>query len=246
MRFPAPAPRTCECRNASLIAVAIGGPHYLNRGGHSAALVEGGRTFSFGTVGEPNRSKPDQRRNQIPSRNELPHPRSQSAFESILETSGVRCMKLPSRSPNLNAYAERFVRSIRSECVGQIFPIGEGRLRRAVRESVDHYHDERNHQGPRPIDSKRAQRSSNGRADRMSRKAPWASAVLPPSGVRLGGVLTHCDGGASFAEISARILQFDRSIGVEHHTSRREIGFERLPRSLWDMKSVARRLHCHS
>jgi putative transposase len=56
-------------------------------------------------------------------------------------------VRLSSRSPNLNAYAERFVRSIKSECLAQIIPIGEAHLRRAVREYVEHYHGERNHQG---------------------------------------------------------------------------------------------------
>jgi putative transposase len=61
-----------------------------------------------------------------------------------LESSGVRSVRLPSRSPNLNAYAERFVRSIKSECLAQVIPIGEAHLRRAVREYVEHYHGERN------------------------------------------------------------------------------------------------------
>jgi transposase InsO family protein len=69
------------------------------------------------------------------------------SFREILESSGVHPVKLPSRSPNLNAYAERFVRSIKSECLAQVIPIGEGHLRRAVREYVTHYHGERNHQG---------------------------------------------------------------------------------------------------
>jgi hypothetical protein len=56
-------------------------------------------------------------------------------------------VKLPSRSPNLNAYAERFVRSIKSKCLARVIPIGEGHLRRMVREYVKHYHGERNHQG---------------------------------------------------------------------------------------------------
>jgi transposase InsO family protein len=68
-------------------------------------------------------------------------------FREILDGSGVRSVRLPSRSPNLNAYAERFVRSIKSECLGQVIPIGEAHLRRAVREYVKHYHGERNHQG---------------------------------------------------------------------------------------------------
>jgi putative transposase len=47
----------------------------------------------------------------------------------------------------LNAYAERFVRSIKSECLAQVIPIGEAHIRRAVREYVDHYHGERSHRG---------------------------------------------------------------------------------------------------
>jgi putative transposase len=86
------------------------------------------------------------------------------AFRAILERSGVHPVKLPSRSPNLNVYAERSVRSIKSECLAQVIPIGEGHLRRAVREYVDHYHGERNHQGigNRLIDSSRAQLQSEG------------------------------------------------------------------------------------
>jgi Integrase core domain. len=69
------------------------------------------------------------------------------AFRATLEGSGVHPIRLPSRSPNLNAYAERFVRSIKSECLAQVIPIGEAHLRRAVREYAEHYHFERNHQG---------------------------------------------------------------------------------------------------
>ncbi len=47
------------------------------------------------------------------------------AFRGVLGSSGVRTVKLPARSPNLNAYAERFVRSIKSECLAQIIPLGE-------------------------------------------------------------------------------------------------------------------------
>ncbi len=56
-------------------------------------------------------------------------------------------MKLPARSPNLNAFAERFVRSIKSECLAQIIPLGERHLRNAVAEYTERYHTERNHQG---------------------------------------------------------------------------------------------------
>lgn len=59
----------------------------------------------------------------------------------------VKCVKLPAHSPNLNAYAERFVLSIRSECLDKLVPLGERHLRLAVSEYVEHYHLERNHQG---------------------------------------------------------------------------------------------------
>jgi transposase InsO family protein len=69
------------------------------------------------------------------------------AFRELLKLSDVKTVKLPARSPDLNAYAERFVLSIRSECLDQIIPLGERHLRKAVREYMEHYHVERNHQG---------------------------------------------------------------------------------------------------
>ena len=69
------------------------------------------------------------------------------AFRELLKLSDVKTVKLPARSPDLNAYAERFVLSIRSECLDQIIPLGERHLRKAVREYTEHYHAERNHQG---------------------------------------------------------------------------------------------------
>jgi len=58
-----------------------------------------------------------------------------------------RVVLIPERAPNANAYAERFVRSIKEECLDRIIPIGERHFRRAVAEFVAHYHGERNHQG---------------------------------------------------------------------------------------------------
>ena len=69
------------------------------------------------------------------------------AFREVLKYSGVKTVKLPPQSTNLNAYAERFVRSIKSECLAQIIPLGERHLRQAVMEYTEHYHFERNHQG---------------------------------------------------------------------------------------------------
>jgi transposase InsO family protein len=68
-------------------------------------------------------------------------------FRRLIRGSGTNVIRLPPRSPNLNAYAERFVRSIKSECLNRMIFIGQASLRRAVAEYVDHYHGERNHQG---------------------------------------------------------------------------------------------------
>ena len=68
-------------------------------------------------------------------------------FVETMAAAGVTTVKLPARSPNLNAYAERWVRSIRQECLRRIVPLGEKHLRKIVAEYVEHYHLERNHQG---------------------------------------------------------------------------------------------------
>jgi hypothetical protein len=70
-----------------------------------------------------------------------------AAFHSVLEGAGVTPVRLPPKSPNLNAYAERFVRSIKEECLDRVVPLGEGHLRSVVSEYVAQYHEERNHQG---------------------------------------------------------------------------------------------------
>ena len=69
------------------------------------------------------------------------------AFRLALEREGIGVIRLPPRSPNMNAYAERFVRSIKDECLSKLIPIGPRMLRRALREYTEHYHLERNHQG---------------------------------------------------------------------------------------------------
>ena len=69
------------------------------------------------------------------------------AFAAILKSAGMKVVKLPPRSPNLNAYAERFVRSIKSECLDRMILFGENHLRRVIDQYVEHYHRERNHQG---------------------------------------------------------------------------------------------------
>src|SRR5262249_50024358 len=68
-------------------------------------------------------------------------------FLGIVASTGIKAIKLPPRSPNLNAYAERFVRTIKESCLDQIMFFGEDMLRNAIREFVTHYQFERNHQG---------------------------------------------------------------------------------------------------
>src|ERR1700674_4085635 len=68
-------------------------------------------------------------------------------FRRLIGDAGTNVIRLPPRSPNLNAYAERFVRSIKGECLDRMIFVGQASLRRAVREYIEHYHTERNHQG---------------------------------------------------------------------------------------------------
>ena len=96
-------------------------------------------------------------------------------FRELLAGSGVTCVRLPARSPNLNAFAERFVGSIRRECLGRLIPLGEQHLRRLVSEYVAHYNAERPHQG---------------RGNRLIEPTMAANAVGPiQCRERLGGLL---------------------------------------------------------
>jgi putative transposase len=84
---------------------------------------------------------------------------------------GVEVLRLPPISPNLNAFAERFVLSIRSECLDRSVPLSEAHLRRCVSEYLQHYHAERNHQGlgNEVIEGSPAPANTNGRVERRER-----------------------------------------------------------------------------
>ena len=73
--------------------------------------------------------------------------RFSEAFRSVLQQEGIESVRLPPRSPNLNAYMERFMRSIKHECLNRMIFFGENSLRKAVKQYLIHYHEERNHQG---------------------------------------------------------------------------------------------------
>ncbi len=66
-----------------------------------------------------------------------------ASFWQTLTTAGVEPLKLPPRSPNLNAFAERWVRSVKQECLSKLILFGEGSLKRALAEFGQHYHAER-------------------------------------------------------------------------------------------------------
>ena len=70
-----------------------------------------------------------------------------TAFQQIIDKAGVERVVLPPRSPNLNAYAERWVRSVKEECLSRLILFGEASLRHALTQYVAHFHHERNHQG---------------------------------------------------------------------------------------------------
>jgi transposase InsO family protein len=106
-------------------------------------------------------------------------PNYSTRFRKLLRDSGVRPLRLPPRSPNLNAYAERFVRSIKSECLSRVIPLNEKHLRHLVAEYAKHYHLERNHQG---LDNKLIRdlpANTNQREGTVRRR------------VRLGGMLSY-------------------------------------------------------
>jgi putative transposase len=104
------------------------------------------------------------------------------AFRAVLRAAGVTCLKLPARSPNLNAFSERFVLSIKSECLDKLVPLGERHLRFAMSEFIEHYHLERNHQG---LDNRLITTVALTANENSDPAAPVARRE------RLGGVLNH-------------------------------------------------------
>lgn len=70
-----------------------------------------------------------------------------AAFQQLMDDAGVKRIPLPPRSPNLNAYAERWVRSVKEEVLSKLILFGEHSLRHALTEYIVYYHAERPHQG---------------------------------------------------------------------------------------------------
>jgi putative transposase len=113
-----------------------------------------------------------------------------AAFNAIRRSPGIEPVRLPPRSPNPNAYAERFVRSNKSECLDLMIFLGERHLRHTIGQYMDHYHRERAHQGP-----------DDARPDPPTLDCP---AGLGPvhRRERLGGLLIHYRRAARRARLS--------------------------------------------
>jgi hypothetical protein len=69
------------------------------------------------------------------------------AWAALLQTGGVKCVPIPAQSPNCNPHAERFVKTVRPECLDHFVICGEHHLRHLITEFMRHYLTERHHQG---------------------------------------------------------------------------------------------------
>ena len=87
-------------------------------------------------------------------------------------------MKPPCGAPNCNAYAERFVRWVKEECLNRVVPLGEPHLRRTVQEFATHYHQERNDQGLANELIERPAARTSGRYDSHAAATWWDSQLL--------------------------------------------------------------------
>jgi len=77
------------------------------------------------------------------------------SFRDIIESGDMKPLRLTARSPNLNAFSECCVKSIKVECLSKLIPFGEASLRRALREYLEHYYREGNHKGKDNIETNR-------------------------------------------------------------------------------------------
>jgi transposase InsO family protein len=97
-------------------------------------------------------------------------------FDEVFRTEGIQVIRTPIKAPNANAHAERFVRTLREECLDWLLVVGRRQLERVLREYVDHYNRERPHRAldlrapdpPRRVSPLRPRHhSAVGRRDRL-------------------------------------------------------------------------------
>ena len=106
-----------------------------------------------------------------------------AGVRNMLRHAEAKPVRLPRRSPNLNAFIERFIRSIKKECLDRVIPLGEAHLRELIREYMVHYHVECPHQG---LDGRLIRPT-----DRHGADGPLVRRE------RLGGLLNHYYGEAA-------------------------------------------------
>jgi putative transposase len=95
------------------------------------------------------------------------------AFDDVFRSEGIRVIKTPIEAPQANAFAERFIRTVRTECLDWLLILGRRHLERTLRAFVEHYNSERPHRGlklrpPTPIAERgRASPDQVKRRDRL-------------------------------------------------------------------------------
>ena len=105
-------------------------------------------------------------------------------FDEVLKAEGIEIIRTPWRAPRANAYAERFVRTVRTECLDRIFIVNEHHLESVLNTYINHYNRERPHRGPN-FEYPRAEHQSvpqKPRLDRTPRPPRWPYPRIPPEG----------------------------------------------------------------
>ena len=77
----------------------------------------------------------------------MPRGKNEQARDRVAAASGIRTLRTPTRAPRANATCERFLGSVRRECLDHILVLGEGHLRRVLNEYVVYFNQARPHQG---------------------------------------------------------------------------------------------------
>ena len=140
-----------------------------------------------------------------------------AAFAAVFRAAGIEPLKLPPQSPNLNAFAERWVRTVKEESLDQLILFGERSLRHALQEYLAHHQHERNHQGLAnviPFPDAR----TGCRPGRFTKLSGWAdcstSIIAPPDRLALR------------VYVSIRRVRAIRAVCVHHLTP---LAFSHLP-----------------
>src|SRR5438067_1213705 len=125
-----------------------------------------------------------------------------AAVRDRLREAGIRVAQTLFHAPNANAHVERFVRSIKEECLDRMILLGERHFQRAVTEFVAHYHRERNHQGLENALIDGAPVTGTGRAPAVT--ARWTAQLLPARSVINRSLLRLSDGTERSCTIDSR------------------------------------------